>query len=83
MRIADAYVDDKKKALQAASDKEKSLREECEKIVNDNDKLIGIQSANVETHREVIKKLDDELQYLIVNCNELDHQLRDSKLQTH
>ncbi len=62
-------------ALQAASDKEKSLREECEKIVKENDRLMGVQSENVAIHREVTKKLDNELQSMIVNCNELDHQL--------
>ncbi len=81
LRIADAYVDDKRMALQAASDKEKSLREECEKIVKENHMLMCIQSENVAIQREVTKKLDNELQSMIVNHNELDHQLRESKLQ--
>ncbi len=81
LRVADAYMDDKKMALQATSDREKSLREECEKIVKGNDRLMGIQSENVAIHREVTKKLDNEWQSMIVNHNELDHQLRESKLQ--
>ncbi len=32
-------------------------------------------------HREVTMKLDSELQSMIANCNELDHQLRESKLK--
>ncbi len=51
LRTADAYMDNKKMALQAASDKEKSLREKCEKIVKENDRLRGIQSENVAIHR--------------------------------
>ncbi len=74
LRIANAYMDDKKMALQA-------LMKDCEKIVNENDKLMSIQSENVAIHREVTKKLDNELQSMIVNRNELDHQLRESKLQ--
>ncbi len=81
LRIADAYVDDKKRALRAATDKEKSLRAECNKIVKENDRLMGIQSDNIAIHREVTKRLDNNLQSMIVNHNELDHQVRESKLQ--
>ncbi len=42
---------------------------------------MGIQSENVAIHREVTKRLDNNLQSMIVNCNELDHQLREGKLQ--
>ncbi len=81
MRRADAYVDNKKRALCATTDKEKSLSEECDKIVKENDRLMGVQSDNAAIHREVTKRLDNDLQSMIVNRNELDHQLRESKLQ--
>ncbi len=74
-------MDDTKRALRAATYKDKSLREECNKIVKENDRLMGIQYENVAIHREVTKKLDNDLQSMIVNHNELDHQLRECKLQ--
>ncbi len=69
LRIADAYLDDKKRALCATTDTEKSLREECDKIVKENDRLIGIQSDNVAIHRKVTQRLDNDLQSIIVNGN--------------
>ncbi len=62
MRQPDAYVEDKKRALIAAADKEKSLRAECERMVKENDKLRSLQSQNVTIHREVATKLDEDLQ---------------------
>ncbi len=38
------------------------------------------QSQSAAMHREVTQKLHNDLQSMIANCNELDHQLRDSKL---
>ncbi len=42
---------------------------------------MSIQSDNVAIHREVTKRLDNDLQSMIVNHNKLHHQLRESKLQ--
>ncbi len=82
IRIADAYVDDRKRALRATADKEKSLRSECEKIVKENNRLLGIQSENVAIHRQVTNRLDNDLKPIITDRNELDHQLIESKLQS-
>ncbi len=81
MRQADAYVYDKKRALLAAADKEKSLRAECERMVQENDNLRYLQSQNVTIHREVTTKLVEDLQSMIAVRNELDDKLRDSKYQ--
>ncbi len=40
-----------------------------------------IQFENVAIHREVTKKLDNDLESMTVNHNGLDHQLRESNLQ--
>ncbi len=42
---------------------------------------MSIQSDNVTIQREVTKKLDNDLQFMIVNCKELHDQLRENKLQ--
>ncbi len=63
-----------------AAEKEKSLREEYLKIKIEHDKLMTKQSQRAAMHREVTQKLDNNLQSMIANQNELDHQLRDSKL---
>ncbi len=81
MRQADAYVEDKKRALIAVADNEKSLRAECERMVKENDKLRYLQSQNVIIHREVTTKLDEDLQSMTAVRNELDDQLRASKYQ--
>ncbi len=80
LRIADAYVDDKKRALCATADKEKFLRAECERIVKENDRLLDIQSENVAIHRQVTNRLDNDLKSMITDHNELEQQLRESKL---
>ncbi len=82
LRIADAYVDDKKRALHTTADKEKSLRAECERIVKENDRLLSIQSGSVEIHREVTNRLDNDLKSMITDHNKLDQQCRESKLQS-
>ncbi len=57
------------------------MTEEWDKILKENDRLMSIQSDNVTIHREVTKKLDNDLQSMIVNCKELHDQLRENKLQ--
>ncbi len=73
-------IEDKSAALSEAAHKEKSLREEYLRIKIENDKLKMKQSQSAATHREDAMKLDSELKYMIADHNELDHQLRDSKL---
>ncbi len=73
-------MEDKTAALRAAAEKEKSLREEYLKIKIENDKLVTKQSQSAAMDREVTQKLDNNLQSMIANRKELDHQLRDSKL---
>ncbi len=80
LRLADALVEDKSAALHEAAHKEKSLREEYLRIKIENDKLKTKQSQSAAMHREVTMKLESELQSMIADHNELDHQLRDSKL---
>ncbi len=74
-------VEDKSAALCEAALKEKSLREECLRINIENDKLKTKQSRSAAMHREVAMKLDSELQSMTADRNELDHQLRESKLK--
>ncbi len=73
-------MEDKSAALRAAEQKEKSLREEYLKIKIEKDKLMTKQSQSAVMHREITQKLDNDLQSMIANRNELDHQRRDSKL---
>ncbi len=44
MRQADLYIYDKKRALLASADKEKSLRAECGRMLEENNKLKYLQS---------------------------------------
>ncbi len=74
-------MDNEKRALRAASDKEKCKRSECERIVKENDRLYGIQSENVAIHRQVTSRLDNDLKSMMTDRNELEQQLRESKLQ--
>ncbi len=60
---------------------EKFLREKYLKIKIEHDKLVTKQSQSAAMHREVTQKLDNDLQSMRANRNELDHQLRDSKLK--
>ncbi len=62
MRQADAFFLDKQRALEAAAEMEKSLIAECERMKDENDKLMKLNSANVTFHREVTAKLDEDLQ---------------------
>ncbi len=80
LRLADELVEDKSAALCDAAQKEKSLREEYLKIKIENDKLKTKQFQSVAMHKEVAQKLDSEMQSMIADQNELEHQLRDSKL---
>ncbi len=82
IRIADVYVDDKKRALCTAAEKEKSLRSECERIVKESDRLLDIQFENVAIHRQVTNRLDNDLKSMITDGNKLEQQLRESKLQS-
>ncbi len=75
LRIADAYMDNKKRANRITADKEKSLRSECENIVKENDRLLGIQSENVAIRRQVNNRLDNDLKSMITDRNELDQRL--------
>ncbi len=75
LRLADVLVEDKSSALRDAAQKEKSLREEFLKIKNENEKLKTKQSQSAAMHREVAQKLDSELQSMIADRNELEHQL--------
>ncbi len=61
LRIDDEYMDDKKRVLRAVADKEKSLRSECDRIVKENNRLLGLQSENVAIHRQVTNRLDNDL----------------------
>ncbi len=72
LRAANAMIDDKKMALRAAANKERSLRAECEIIVLENDRLMVRQSENVAIHRELTKRLDDDLKSMTANCDELE-----------
>ncbi len=80
LRLADALVEDKSAALREAAHKEKSLREKYLRIKIENDKLKMKQSQSAAMHKEVTIKLDSELQSMTADHNELDYQLRDSKL---
>ncbi len=80
LRLADVLVEDKSAALREAAHKEKSLREEYLRIKIENDKLKMKQSQSAVMNREVAMKLTSELQSMTADRNELDHQLRDSKL---
>ncbi len=80
LRLADVPIEDKSAALRDAAPKEKSLREECLRIKIENDKLKTMQSQSAAIHSEVTMKFDSELQSMTADCNEPDHQLRDSKL---
>ncbi len=82
LRIANAYMDDQKRALHATADKEKSLRSECKRIVKENYRLLGIQSENVAIHRQVTSRLDNDLKSMMTDRNKLEQQLRESKLQS-
>ncbi len=73
-------MEDKSAAFCATEQKEKYLREEYLKIKIENDMLMTMQSQSAAMHREITQKLDNDLQSMIANHNELDHQLRDSKL---
>ncbi len=73
-------MEDKSAALRNAAQKEKSVREEYLKIKIENEKLKTKQSQSAAMHREVAQKLINELQSMIADHNELQHQLRDSKL---
>ncbi len=66
MRQADAIIYDKKRALLAAADKERSLRAECAKMVYKNKTLRSLHAEKVEIHKEVAMKLDEDLQSMIV-----------------
>ncbi len=80
LRLADALMEDTFAALRYAAQQEKSLREEYLKIKIENEKLKKKPSQSVAMHREVAQKLDSELQSIIADRNDLEHQLRDSKL---
>ncbi len=71
-----------KRAICTAADKEKYLRLECERIVKENDRLLSIQSENEAIYRQVTNMLDNDLKSMIIDHNELDQQLRESKLQS-
>ncbi len=73
-------VEDNYAALREAAHMEKSLREEYLRIKIENDKLKKKQSQSAAMHIEVTMKIDSELQSITADRNELDHQLRDSKL---
>ncbi len=74
-------MDDKKRALRATADTEKSLRSESEIIVREKDRLLGIQSENVAIHIHVTSRLDNDLKSMMTDHNKLKQQLRESKLQ--
>ncbi len=78
--LAGVLIEDTSAALSEAAHKEKSLREEYLRIKIENDKLKSKQSQSAAMHIEVNMKIDSELQSMTVDRNELDHQLRDSKL---
>ncbi len=44
--------------------------------------LLGIQSENVAIHRQVTNRLDNDQKSIITDRNELDKQLRESKLKS-
>ncbi len=73
-------VEDKTSALYAAAEKEKSLRAEYERIRIENDRLMAKQSQSAAMHREVTNRLYNDLQSMRAYRNELDHELRESKL---
>ncbi len=75
LRIADVYMDDKKRVLRATADKEKSLRSECKRIVKQNDRLFGIQSENVAIQRQVSSRLDNDLKSMMTDRNNLNNNL--------
>ncbi len=80
LRLADMLVEDKSAALHDAAQKEKSLREGYLKIKVENEKLKTKQSQSEAMYGEVAQKLNSELQSMIADRNELEHQIRDSKL---
>ncbi len=81
MRQTDVIIYDKKRALLAAANKERSFRAKCEKMVFINKKLRLLQAKKVEIHKEVAMKLNEDQQSMIVAQNEFDEQLRASKYQ--
>ncbi len=68
-------------ALIAAADKKKYMRAEYERKVKENNKLRYLQYQNVTIHRDVTKKLGEDLQSMTAVQNELDDKLRASKYQ--
>ncbi len=80
LRLADELVEDKSAALRDAAQKRKSLGEEYLKIKIENKKLKTKQSQSAAMHKEVAQKLNSKLLSMIADRNELEHQLRDSKL---
>ncbi len=50
-------------------------------MVHENIKVRSLQSDNVQIHKEIMMKLDEDLQSMIVARDELDDQLRASKYQ--
>ncbi len=53
LRAADAMIDDKKKALRAAAEKEKFLRAEYIRMVTENELLLIRQSEKAEKHLKI------------------------------
>ncbi len=81
LRAADAMIDDKKKALHAAPEKEKFLRAEYKRMGTENELLLIRQSEKVEMHLKIAEQLDGELQSTVANRDKLVTQLNESKLK--
>ncbi len=70
-------MEDKTSALRVAAEKEKSLRAEYEIIRIENNRLMVKQSQSAVMHRQVTYRLGNDLQTMIANRNDLDHELRE------
>ncbi len=70
-----------KELLKHAAKMEKSLKAECERMKNENNKLKKLNSVNITFHREVMAKLDEDLQSMTAVRNDLQQKLRVSNFQ--
>ncbi len=62
LRQVNPFVLNKQKDLEAGAEMEKSLKAECERMKDENDKLKKLNFVKVTFHREVMTKLNEDLQ---------------------
>ncbi len=72
---------EKQQTLEMANRNEQTLILECEKMRYENEKLKKLNSVNDTFHREISERLDSDLQYMTIFCNDPQVQLRVKILQ--